>query len=488
MSLGRVAIIGGGLGGLALALRLSRHAAQVSVCEAASSLGGKMNCWTQGGYRFDTGPSLLTMPWVFSELYAAAGEDLREHLELVPVRTPVHYVFADGTHLDLSSSLPELLGTVREHAPEDAAGLFRFLTLGARLYEMSRHSFFRRSPAQPPDRRSLKALIHAPLRYGWGNYHRTVEAFFSSPYLRQIYDRFATYVGSSPYHLPATLALIPYLEHAFGGYFIRGGLYRLVESLVDLCTRSGVAFEVACPVERITTSGRAVTGVVLANGRKIPAAVVVMNGDASTTGRLLGEKDWLPLPEADRSLSGLVLLIGLSHPLPAQPHHAVYFSRDYGQEFSQLFGQRVFPDDPTVYVCVPSRADRSVAPPNGETLFIMANAPATDGNGWAESELAVARQRIFRRLEQGGFPTWGADVAVSKIITPRLLAEQYLMPGGAIYGTNSHGWRRAFFRPPNRDRRWHGLYYVGGSTHPGGGTPTVLLSAQITEQLILEGT
>jgi phytoene dehydrogenase-like protein len=239
-------------------------------------------------------------------------------------------------------------------------------------------------------------------------------------------------------------------------------------------------------VERIAAAGGRIRGVSLADGRHLAADAVVMNGDAATAGRLLGSTPAATVPLKDRSLAGLVLLAGLKRRLPVAPHHAVYFSADYAREFDDLFRARRFPSEPTVYVNVPSRSDRSVVPDGqGEALFIMANAPAV-GSDWTDGDTAEATRRIFARLARGGFPEIESDCAVRDAWTPRRLEDEYSAPGGAIYGTHSHGWRQAFLRPPNRDRRVRGLYYVGGSTHPGGGTPTVLMSARITAALIEE--
>jgi phytoene desaturase len=480
-------IIGGGLGGLATALRLARAGWRVTVCEQSPAFGGKMNCWEQGGFRFDTGPSLITMRWVFAELFAAAGARMDEHLELVPMRPLAEYVYDDGTRFEYSSYLPDWLATVRQLEPRDADGFFRFMRLGARLFEVSRETFFRRPPLDfAPDPRALKAVRHLPLRHAWGNYHRTVAAHFKSPHLRQLFDRYPTYVGSSPYASPATLAVIPYVEYAFGGWHIKGGLYRLVESLCALGRRAGIELRANARVERIERKGRRVSGVALSDGTRLAADAVVMNGDASLAGAMLGlEGD--AQPAHARSLSGLVFLVGVGRTLPELAHHAVYFSPDYRREFAQLFDERTFPDDPTVYVSAPSRSDRSLVPAGGagETLFVMANAPANDGDSeWTEAKIVEARARVFARLRKGGFPDIESDIVVADVWTPGRIGERYAMPGGAIYGTHSHGWRRAFLRPPNKDARFAGLYYVGGSTHPGGGTPTVLLSAQITCELI----
>ena len=483
----RTVVVGGGLGGLAVAVRLAARGARVTVCERGPQFGGKMNLWQTGPYRFDTGPSLITMPWVFDETFRAAGARLEDHAALVPVQPLAEYTFADGTRLRSSSMLPEWLETIRRLEPRDEDGFWRFMGLGARIFELSQATFFRRTPWARPDAEVLRALRHMPVRSGWGNYHRTVAAHFRSPLLRQLYDRYPTYVGSSPYHAPATLAVIPYIEHAFGGWYVQGGLYRLVQALVAIGGALGVELLTDAAVERIEHAGRRVGGVRLAGGRHVPADVVVVNADPSVAESLLDART-ASLPPADRSLSGIVFLLGLRRNRPELPHHAVCFSADYGREFQELFEARRFPDDPTVYVNTPSRSDRSVVDGGeGETVFVMANAPA-DAAVWDTAAIAEAERRIFERLRRSRFPELADDVAVRDVWTPSRFEAAYAAPGGALYGTHSHGWRRAFLRPPNRDRRLRGLYYVGGSTHPGGGTPTVLMSARITSALIEAGT
>jgi phytoene desaturase len=478
----RAVVIGGGLGGLATAVRLAAAGWRVEVCEQGPLFGGKMNTFECDGFRFDTGPSLITMPWVFEELFEAAGSSLARHVTLTNVRPLADYVYADGTRFTYTTSLPEWLKTVRQLEPRDCEGFLRFMRLGARLFALSRETFLRRPPTAPPDLRSLKALGRFPLRGAWGNYHATVAAHFRSPHLRQLFGRYPTYVGSSPYHTPATLAVIPYIEYAYGGWHVEGGLYRIVESLVGLARGLGVSLHTGARVRAIEHAGGRVRGVRLADGTGLAADVVVMNGDAALTDELLGERNGTQ-PQTERSLSGFVLLLGLKRKLEGLRHHTVYFSEDYRAEFSQLFDERRFPDDPTVYVCAPSRTDPRTAPAGGETLFVMANAPASD-QPWDERQTEEARARVFERLSKGGFPDIEHDTVVSDVWTPGRFARDYLSPGGAIYGTHSHGWRRAFLRPPNRHARVGGLYHVGGSSHPGGGTPTVLLSAQITSELI----
>ena len=484
MTRSRAIVIGAGLGGLAAALRLAVRGWDVAVYEQGTTVGGKMNRWTCNGFQFDTGPSLITMPWVFSGLFESIGAHMDDHVQLRRVDPLARYVFDDNVRFQVSAGLPEWLETLRTLDPRDKQGFLRLMGLGARIYRLSIHTFFRRSPLEPPDRAAISALRHLPLRHAWGRYDRTIRSLFKDPHLRRMYERFPTYVGSSPYRIPATLTIIPFLEHAFGGWYVTGGLYQIVASLVRLAETQGIRLHTGRRVRRIVSRKHRIRGVELTDGTFHACDVAIMNGDASMARVLLGESGAMPLPERERSLSGFVMLVGIHRRLPDMAHHTVYFSSDYNAEFRDLFDRRRFPEDPTVYVSMPSKRDRTVCPPDGETLFIMANAPANDNNGWEPGDITAAKDRIFARLQKGGFPDIEKDMAVSSIWTPRRMSEAYDMPGGAIYGTHAHGWRRAFLRPANKDNRYKGLYYVGGSTHPGGGTPTVLLSARITSELI----
>jgi phytoene desaturase len=281
---GRQVIIGGGgLGGLSAGVHLRLKGFDVTVYEADDRVGGRANLIEREGFRYDTGPSLITMPWVFEGLFEACGASMKEHVELVPVKPLADYVFDDGTRFTYSTRLPEWLEVVRQLEPRDVEGFFKFMELGARLFALSRETFLRRPALAPPDARVIKSLRHMPFRNAWGNYHAAVAAHFRSPHLRQMFDRYPTYVGSSPYNSPATLAVIPYIEFAFGGWHVRGGLYRLVESLVGLARGLGVELRTCAPVERIEREGRRVKGVRLADGAHLKADVVVMNGDAATT-------------------------------------------------------------------------------------------------------------------------------------------------------------------------------------------------------------
>lgn len=476
-------VIGAGLGGLAIALRLAARGWRVTVCEQSPSVGGKMNCWETHGFRFDTGPSLITLPAVFDDFFADIGERRENHFQWIRVDPIAEYCMPDGTRFRQEHDLARWLTTIRA-LESDAVGYLTFMALGARRFLLSRDTFLMRSPWEPPNGALIRALRNLPLTHAWGRYDDSVKRFFRSAALQRMFLRYATYVGSSPYRMPAMLMVIPYLEQLHGVWHVAGGLYRVVESLFRLGREAGVEYRLGERVEEILRRNGRAAGVRLRSGEELDARVVIMNGDASRLPDLLGERPPSAWRRRERSLSGFVLLLAVRRTLAELPHHAVYFSADYAEEFRQLFEERRFPDDPTVYVSIPSRTDRSMTPGEGEVVFVMANAPADENARWDEHAVAEALQRIWARLRKGGFPDIQSDVLASAVWTPRDFAERYDMPGGALYGWASHGWRNAFLRPPNRVARVPGLYCVGGSSHPGGGTPMVLLSAKITDRLI----
>ena len=468
---------------MALALRLAKQGWRVVVAERSGTPGGKMNRWTTGGYTFDTGPSLITMPDVFQELYRTLGSDMRDHVELMALTRQVHYTFDDGTAFCQSAALPEWLETVRSLEGQ-TDGFMKYMELGARLHEVSKATFFARSTIEPPGREARGILSTMPLLRGWGNYHKEMCHYIKNPYLQMIFDRYMTYVGSSPYKAPGTLCVIPYVEYAQGGWHIRGGLYEIIRSFQQLMENMDIELRLNAPVTEILHEGKTVKGIRLDDGECIKADTVIMNGDSSNTGPLLGAEGYRSCPPEQRSLSGLIFLFALKNRHPDWHHHQVLFSSDYRHEFAQLFDERVFPDDPTVYINMPSITDRSLTPAAGEVMFVMANAPASDQLRWDAAETEAAKQRVLKRLKTSGFPEFEHEIVAADVWTPERIQRTYDMPGGAIYGRNSHGRKNAFVRPFNKDLRYKGLYYVGGSTHPGGGTPTVLMSARITANLI----
>lgn len=481
----RVGVIGGGLGGLATALRLAYQGWQVILLERYQRLGGKMNLLETDGFRMDTGPSLITMPWALEELFRAVDERLEDHVRLIPVSPLCRYVFADGSVLEMTPRLPDWLPHVQAIRTGEASGFLQFVSLGARMLDLSLETFFRTSPR---DLRPAELLRMMTRRTGFlpmqalRPYASVVSGLCRDRRTRQVLNRYATYVGSDPRRIWALFSIIPAMELLYGGFHIAGGLYRLVEALEQLCVRMGVEIRTDAHVQRILTDGRRVQALELRGGETVPVDVAVMNGDVARLPELLGRRGPAPAPW-QRSLSGIVFLFGLHRRLEGMPHHQVFFSADYDAEFDDLFRSFRFPQDPTVYVNIPTRTDPSMASDGCEVVFIMANAPAGDELTWDEAMLVDARRRMARRLAGSGLDEVMNHEEPRAIVTPAVLAERFDMPGGAIYGRNCHGFGGAM-RPPNRYPGVRGLYCVGGSTHPGGGVPTVILSARIVSEMI----
>ncbi len=495
----QVAVIGAGMGGLAAAVRLAVRGVAVTVFEQGPRPGGKMNRWIQDGWTFDTGPSLLTMPWVLRDLFADAGCDLDDLLTLDPVDPVCRYTFADGSHLDVTTDCARMAASIEAISPHDVPAFFRFLAYAGDLYATAAEPFLRH-PMQAAiiarDRNNL-------FRFGFRprdlmkvasprSVHGAVQRFFRDSRLQYVFDRYATYNGSSPYHAPAAFCLIPFAEFATGAWHPRGGMYRIAEELAALAERLGVKVHLDTPVTAITHHHGTVTGVRLGSGEKIAADAVIANVDVLTTYERLLDVDlpgvWTAraaLRKREPSYSAFLLLLGTTRAFPALPHHSIFFSEDYRAEFADILDRRVPPSDPTIYLCRATATDPSVAPPGCDNLFVMVNVPYLDGRTDWRTFGPRYRDHILRTLRRRGIDI-APSIAVEAMWTPETIARAYGAQRGAIYGFASNGRGAAFLRPPNQSPIMRGLFFAGGSTHPGGGVPLALLSGTIAADSVLE--
>jgi phytoene desaturase len=488
-----VVVIGAGVGGLAVAARLAAAGHQVTVCEATDRVGGKLGRFEKetrlGRFRFDTGPSLLTMPHVFQELFARTGDPLDRAITLRPLEPLTRYRFADGTRLDSSSDLERfrerLDGALGGGSGDD---WLRLSERAARIWDAVREPYLESvvDGRVALARRALRVRDLATVAPG-RTLRRLGLQYLTDSRLRLVLDRYATYTGSDPRRAPAALAVIPHVERLYGGWYVEGGLYLLAEALADQARAAGATIRTGARVTGIEHAAGSVTGVVLAGGERLPADVLVANTDARQLySQLVPRPRLAGRLRREASLSGLVLLMGVRGRTPGLAHHNVLFPADYDAEFDAVFGQRAaLVTDPTIYLAVPD--DPLVRPDGHEAWYVLVNAPRHgDGPGevdWDDSGLAGSYVgRIIGMLARRGLAV--ADrVVFTETITPADLERRTGTPGGAIYGTSSNGVRNAFLRPPNRGPL-RGLYLVGGSTHPGGGLPLVALSAKLVANLI----
>jgi phytoene desaturase len=317
--------------------------------------------------------------------------------------------------------------------------------------------------------------------------HTSLKRFFKNESILQLFDRYATYNGSNPYQAPATLNIIPYVEYGLGGYYVRGGMFRIVEALEQVARQSGVEIQLNARVTSIKHRDGQITGVVV-NGDQVQVNRVLCNADVVTTFNDLIEG--LPrrrkqLNAFEPSLSGMVFLWGVKSTFPRMKHHNIFFSSDYEQEFEQIFKQKQPPDDPTIYVAITSRVDASDAPPGCENWFVLLNMPYLAANQDWDSAVNSMREKVLEKLKQHGLDV-GPHISCEKVLTPEYFYQKYGSNCGSIYGISSNSRTMAFQRPANRSRDLRGLYFAGGACHPGGGIPLVLLSGKMAAELLIE--
>jgi phytoene desaturase len=479
----KILVVGAGVGGLAVAARLAAAGHRVTVCEQAPVVGGKLGEYTRDGFRFDTGPSLLTLPHVFEELFATTGAPLSEVLGLVELDPIVRHRFPDGTVLDTCRDPRELEERIAAAFGGAAADGWRaFAARAARIWDVT-HGPFLESPLDGAWTllRQATRLTDLATVAPWRSLRGLAAAYLDDPRLRMLVDRYATYTGSDPRRAPAALAAVPHAELHFGGWYVEGGLRRLADALADRCAALGVEIRTGTDVVRLTADRYRITGAEVAGGTVLRADAVVADTDAEHlyTDLLRVPAQARRLRRTPRSLSGFVLLLGLRGRTPGVVHHTVTFPSDYDAEFDAVFGDPARPvADPAIYVGVPPDA----APAGHEAAFVLVNA-ARQGTGpgtvdWRAPGLAEwYADHLVERLGVGD------RVLFREISSPADLEVRTRSVGGAIYGTSGNGPRAAFLRPANRSPV-PGLYLVGGSGHPGGGLPLVALSARITAGLI----
>jgi 1-hydroxycarotenoid 3,4-desaturase len=495
----RVVVIGAGIGGLATALELAAKGCQVQVFERAPQVGGKMRAVTVDGAAMDAGPTVFTMRWVFDELFDAIGARLSDHLDLQALSVLARHAWHEGEGLDLFADVQRSADAIGDFAGTQASRGYRAFCARARdIYRTLEQPFLRGSRPNPlsltarAGLRGLPGLMRiSPRATMWQELGR----YFTDPRLRQLFGRYATYCGSSPFAAPATLMLVAHVEQN-GVWRVAGGMHVVAQALAGLAQARGATVRCHAGVDQILTRGGRVCGVRLADGEQVAADAVVFNGDVAALGAgLLGPAMTRAVPRTPtqrRSLSALTWnLRAHTHGFPLSRHN-VFFSGDSAREFKDLFNHTRLPQDPTVYVCAQDRRgddhDAASGPPgDAERLLLIVNAPAvgdTTPFSFTASELARCEEQSFRLMARCGLHiTSGREQKVTT--TPQTFEGLFPATGGALYGQASHGWMASFSRPGSRSRI-PGLYLAGGSVHPGPGVPMAVLSGRQAAASVLK--
>jgi len=485
-----VLVIGGGLGSLSAAIRLAKAGLRVILFEKNPTLGGKMSEYRQSGFRWDTGPSLLTMPFVVEEIFKSVGQKRSDYLNFLALEPLCRYFFSDYTKLDASSDRKKMLLALSKFSPSQQQGYLDFIKYAGKIFNTAAEIFLF-TPIH--EMKKLFKAQNIPLLFKlsridpFRNVNQAVSCFFSDQRLVQLFNRYATYNGSDPFKAPATLNIIPYVENELGGYYIQGGMYQLVKALEKLARQLGVEIFTSSKVDKIKQINKKITGLIV-QGRFISADYVVCGADVVETFNSLldnfgDQRD--KLNSLEPSLSGMVFLWGVTRTFPSLAHHNILFSSDYRREFSQIFDDHQAPDDPTIYIAISSKSDPSDAPAASENWFILLNMPYLHKKqNWHDERLRM-KEIVLQKLLRYGLDI-SSHIQYEKCITPYDFYESFASNRGSIYGLSSNSRFTAFRRPANRSRLIKGLYFVGGSTHPGGGIPLVLLSGKIVAELIAE--
>jgi len=493
----RVVVIGSGLGGLAAACTLAARGYAVTLCEKNAWVGGKAAVIDEQGFRFDMGPTILTIPRVLKRIWSEAGRDLESALDLVPLDPQWRSFFDDGTTLDLHSDVRAMQATLEEFAPGSGsgAGYGRFMDLSRRLHRLSEEFFFWRSVGGMADminvRQSLSVGFLKEL-IGMRPGHSvagTVRSFVPDERAAQMLDHYTQYVGSCPEQSPAVLCGIAHMQSHDGVWYPRGGTGAVPRALANLAVDLGVDIRTKTPVRRILVEGGRVRGVETASGETIRAGAVVSNSDSVRTHRELVDgqpsRRFLGRRKYEPACSGVVLYLGLDKRYEQLIHHNFVFSRDPHEEFEAIYHRGEPAPDPTCYVCAPAVTEPEVAIPGGEALYVLVHTPyLRPHHDWAKM-LPQYRKTIIKKLEEtAGMKDLERHIVFERALTPQDINDRYHVLDGAIYGLASHGKYLGAFKPANRSPDVEGLYLAGGSAHPGPGMPMVMMSGWIAADCV----
>jgi len=490
----RVIVIGAGIGGLVAALLLATRGYEVTVIERAEKPGGKMRKVDAGAAKIDAGPTVFTMRWVFEEILREAQAEWPQGLVAKPLHRLARHAWTDGANLDLFTDIDRSADAIADFAgTAEAEGYRRFCARAAAVYDTLKDSFIRASRPSPlalTQRAGLSGLPGllriSPFTTLWD----ALGDYFRDARLRQLFGRYATYCGSSPFAAPATLMLVAHVEKE-GVWTLDAGMSGLAEAIATLAERRGATFVFEQEASCILVERGCVAGVETHGGARFPAEAVVFNGDASALAAgLLGPEAARaagPTPSSARSLSALTWATLASTSGFPLAYHNVFFSENYRAEFDDIFVRRRLPRTPTIYVCAQDRGEQDAptgAPGRPERLFCLVNAPVLERTGEIDSaELRACQETTFQRLARSGLEL-SFDPASCVRTGPAEFARLFPATGGALYGQASHGWRSSFTRPGS-STSLRGLYLAGGSTHPGPGVPMAALSGRLAAHRLM---
>jgi phytoene desaturase len=485
-----ILVIGAGLGGIAAAAHLAQRGLHVTVLEKNPRPGGRCDRFSRSGHHFDSGPTLFIMPHVFEDEFASLGTPLHEMLDLQRVDPTYRLIFDDGSRLALTSDMKTMQDQLEAIEPDSFQGFLRYMDEGHRHYRQAMQHLVNRdfrTAREFFNLRNLPLLFSLkPLARHYGH----MAAYFDEPRLKSAFTFQDVYMGLSPFEAPATFSMMPYTEMAHGVWYPKGGMYRVVEALVEIAQQAGVEFAFNTPVKRIELNGRRAKGVILQDGQRLEADAILANADLPYVYHdlLPSDRHTQQLARKRYSCSVISFFWGVDRPYAELGPHTLFLADDFRANFEAIIRDLTVPANPSLYIHAPARLDPAMAPTGEDTLIAIV--PVGHMNERQDQDwkalIKQARQAVFRRLALLGITDLEAHIKFETCFTPLSWHKRYNLARGSTHGLCHNLMQLGYLRPGNRHARYHNLYFVGASTHPGTGMPTALVSARLAARRMVE--
>lgn len=485
----KIAVIGAGFGGLSASMILAHKGFDVTVYEKNPGPGGKADEFNQGGFRFDTGPSLFTMPHVFRELFEKSGLNFDDHVKIEPLNEICRYFFSDGKKFSAWSEVDKFADEAQKVFGVEKEKIEGYFKRSKEMHDISAPIFLFGNPTELETLRknaSLKVLFSMWKLSLFSTLHQFNKAKIDESHITQLFDRYATYTGSSPFSAPATLAIVPHVEYSGGSWLVKGGIYSLTTVMYREAQKLGVKFKFNSEVKKIKIENKKVKGIQLADKYEEYDAVLSNSDMNYSYEKMIDEKSSSAkkYSKLEPSLSGVVFYWGIRGENPELAHNNILFSDDYEDEFEAIFKRGEIGKDPTVYINITSKSVREDAPKEHENWFVLINAPWDNGQDWEKIVKDLKRTVIRKVINRCGIDIT-ERIVEEKVITPKYIYDWTFSNKGSIYGVSSNSKYSAFFRQRARSKEFKNLYFCGGSAHPGGGMPLAVLSGmQAAEKIV----